>query len=59
MSNSTLDKTVTTVCGDSFNIVVLKQYVTSVTIDWDLVPDAEVYKIEKFQRRKGWQLVGW
>ncbi|XP_067622939.1 fibronectin type 3 and ankyrin repeat domains protein 1 [Eurosta solidaginis] len=42
-----------------FNVRIIEERINTVRIDWDLVADAEVYKIEKFHRRRGWEHVAW
>lgn len=45
---------------DDFNAKIIKQTVNSVTIDWNLIQHADVYKIEKYNKKdNGWTEVAW
>ncbi|XP_054729386.1 uncharacterized protein LOC129238383 [Anastrepha obliqua] len=46
-------------CDATFDVRVAEEKLNSVRIDWTHLADAEVYKIEKFHRRRGWEQVAW
>ena len=43
----------------NFNVVIIKPEVSSITINWDLVENTQVYRVEKFHKTNGWLKVGW
>ncbi|XP_055853441.1 serine/threonine-protein phosphatase 6 regulatory ankyrin repeat subunit C [Episyrphus balteatus] len=42
-----------------FNAQVSNQTVTSITLQWDKVPNSDIYEIEKYTKKFGWQRVSW
>lgn len=42
-----------------FNAEVIHTTFSSATVKWNLLVDAEVYKVEKHHKYKGWEKVGW
>ncbi|XP_018783723.1 PREDICTED: ankyrin-3 [Bactrocera latifrons] len=46
-------------CDTDFNVRVVEEKLNSVCLDWNLLDDVEVYKIEKYHRRRGWEQVAW
>ncbi|CAD6993494.1 unnamed protein product [Ceratitis capitata] len=46
-------------CDTAFNVRITEEKLNTVCIEWDLLVSAEVYKIEKYHRRYGWQQMAW
>lgn len=46
-------------CDTAFNVRITEEKLNTVCIEWDLLDSAEVYKIEKYHRRYGWQQMAW
>ncbi|XP_050322152.1 putative ankyrin repeat protein RF_0381 [Bactrocera neohumeralis] len=46
-------------CDTAFNVRVVEEKLNSVCLDWNLLDDVEVYKIEKYHRRRSWEQVAW
>lgn len=46
-------------CDTAFNVCVVEEKLNSVSLDWHLLDDVEVYRIEKYHRRRGWEQVAW
>ncbi|KAL9892284.1 ankyrin repeat and SAM domain-containing protein flippy isoform 1-T1 [Glossina fuscipes fuscipes] len=42
-----------------FNAEVIDTTFNSATVKWNLLRDAEVYKVEKHHKYKGWEKTGW
>ncbi|XP_028895829.2 fibronectin type 3 and ankyrin repeat domains protein 1 [Zeugodacus cucurbitae] len=46
-------------CDSSFNVRVVEEKINCIRLDWNLLDDVDVYKIEKYHRRHGWEQVAW
>ncbi|XP_073814956.1 ankyrin repeat and SAM domain-containing protein flippy [Musca autumnalis] len=42
-----------------FIVKIIKETVNSITLEWNCIEDAEVYRIEKHHKTKGWTKVDW
>lgn len=46
-------------CDTAFNVRVVEEKLNSVCLDWNSLDDMDVYKVEKYHRRRGWEQVAW
>lgn len=44
---------------NEFNVKIVKETNNSITLEWNLIPETDVYEIEVHHKVKGWKNLDW